>query len=293
VPPGREVERERTYVLDPADAPAVHRILAPPGGLLLVGDRSVAVQARPTSVVLHVYTRTDWAHRRRVLIELTGRRRIRLSEKTWVAGAPGRTIPGDGPAKLDRRRRISEVEAWAELAGRWRVGFVKARFPLGLTVVGEDEVLLARIDVMCPVGAAGELLADGTFAHLEIEARSDRADPGLVERDPVVWATLAAWLAPLDRPKADVAAEAGAAGAPAWSATETAARVRAIDRAVPDLMGRQPYAGLAAQHARLAPPATTAPGCAGPGTVTAPGRGSSGGPADCGADLPAAEENGP
>jgi hypothetical protein len=242
---GWEVERERTYVVDPADAPAVHRLLTPPDGALPVSGGALRVQPRPANVVLHVYTRVGWTNRRRVLIELTGRRRIRLSEKRW-------SLRRGGPVKLDRRRWISEAEAWDELAGGWKVAFVKARFPLELTGPGDGAVLRARIDVMCPVAAGGELRPDGTFAHVEIEARSDGADPSIIERTPSLWHGLGPLLAPLTRPKADIAADAGATALRARSATEVAALVRDIDRALADLMGATPYAGLAARHAELA-----------------------------------------
>jgi len=242
---GWEVERERTYVLDPADAPAVHRLLTPPDGSLPVEGGVLRVRPRPANAVLHVYTRVGWNDRRRVLIELTGRHRIRLSEKRW-------TLRRGGPVKLDRRRWISEDEAWDELAGRWRVGFVKARFPLELTGPGDGAVLRARIDVMCPVGADGGLRPDGTFAHLEIGARSDGADPSIIEGTPGLWRGLGPMLVPLTRAKADIAADAGATPPRARSAGEAAALVRDIDRARADLMDTAPYAELAARHAEVA-----------------------------------------
>jgi hypothetical protein len=239
---GWEVERERTYDLVPADAPGVHRILAP-GPVTTIGGEPVGVRARPANVVLHVYSRADEDERRRVLIELTGRRRIRLSEKHW-AFEDGELV------KFDRRRRIRPPEAWAELAGHWLVGFVKARFPLELRVRSPSPaVLIARIDVMVPVDGSGAPCPDRLFTQLEIESRAGGADPGAVEADPDLWAALAPLLTPATRTKADLAT--GGGPAPAWSAAETAARVGAIADAVPGLAATAPIADLAAQHAAL------------------------------------------
>lgn len=238
--PGWDVEHELTYVVAPADTPAVHRLLAPPDGLLVIDGETAAVRARPANVVLHVYTHHGWNHRRRVLIELTGRRRIRLSEKRWA-------LRHRSAVKLDRRQRISPAEAWNELAGRWQVAFVKYRFPIEVTPVEDKSVLLARIDVMCPVDGTGELQPARTFAHLEIEARSDGADPAAIERAPELGTRLSPFLTPLTRAKADIADEGGPR--PRWSAGETAARVRALDTASVELLGTEPLATLAALHA--------------------------------------------
>jgi hypothetical protein len=236
-----EVERELTYDVAPADTPAVHEVLAPPAGGLRIGHEAVRVRARSAGAVLHVYTRDAWDDRCRVLIELTGRRRIRVSEKRWAADA------GDDPVKLDRRRRVSGAEAWAELAGRWRVAFIKFRYPLELTLAEQAAVLLARIDVMSPVDAHGEPRPERLFANVEVEARSAGADPAVVERDRDLWASLGPVLTPATRPKVDVAA--GEEPPPVWSAPETAARVRALTAALPDLTDRSPMAELAALHA--------------------------------------------
>jgi hypothetical protein len=240
---GWQVERERTYDLAAADAPGVHRILAP-GPVTTIGGEPVGVRARPANVVLHVYSRVD-DDRRRVLVELTGRRRIRLSEKHWG-------VEDGEPVKFDRRRRIRPAEAWAELAGHWVTAFVKARFPLELRGrPPSPEVLIARIDVMVPVDGSGAPCPDRLFTQLEIESRAGGADPGAVEADPDLWPRLGPLLTPATRTKADLAA--GADPAPAWSATETAARVATIAAAVPALVATDPIAALAAQHAALRP----------------------------------------
>jgi hypothetical protein len=244
VSPDWDVERELTYVVAPADTPAVHRLLAPAGGLLALGEESTEVRARPANIVLHVYTHHGWYRRRRVLIELTGRRRIRLSEKRWGLRR-GEVV------KLDRRQRITPTEAWDQLAGRWQVGFVKYRFPLELTHTGDGSVLLARIDVMCPVDPAGELQPHRTFTHLEIEARSDGADPAVIERAPDLWARLGPLVAPLTQAKADIAD--GDDPPPRWSAAETATRVQAIDTAAVTLLDHEPLAALTALHAAVEP----------------------------------------
>jgi hypothetical protein len=248
---GWEVERERTYDLAAADAPGVHRILAP-GPATTIGGEPVPVRARPANLVLHVYSRLDDDDRRRVLVELTGRRRIRLSEKHWGVA--------DGePVKFDRRRRIRAGEAWAELAGHWLAAFVKARFPLELRFRSPSPaVLVARIDVMVPVDGSGAPCPDRLFTQVEIESRAGGADPGAVEADPGLWRVLGPLLTPATRTKADLAGGAGPGPAfgprrpaPAWSATETAARVAAIADAVPALATVEPIATLATQHAAL------------------------------------------
>jgi hypothetical protein len=239
---GWEVEREATYEVAPADAPAVHRLLAPTAGPLRIGDEVVRVRARPTNAVLHVYTRDDWDDRRRVVIELTGRGRIRISDKRW-------TYDRGEPLKFDRRRWVSPAEAWDELAGRWKVAFVKGRFPLELTLPETGAVLLARIDVMCPVDPGGGLRPELNFADVEIEARSDEADPAVIERDPHLWASLGPLLTPITRPKFDRAATSGTP--PRWSVSETAERVQAIAAAVPELTARSPMAELTALHAAV------------------------------------------